>query len=251
MIKDKLFYFGNVEWFRLAESRSRIRYMLKPMRRDGIFRMPPQRGDADAQSAGARGVQGPDGDGGPDARQAAGRHPDGGRGDRRRHRQHRRTERREVQTTARRRPVPVLPHRHASTTTSRTPPAVGCLPLEPLRRPARRPEQQRVAVPGIPEPWRPGVGALHSGRAPCGRRSARASSTSSSSAASDATGLGTYSRSGVNEGMFNCTGLGCQSLGGKGWNFNFPGATTGTLASRQRPDEPYGRTPAERGRGGQ
>jgi hypothetical protein len=38
----------------------------------------------------------------------------------------------------------------------------------------------------------------------------------------DATGQGTYFGKGVNEGMFNCTGLGCQSAGGKGWSFAFP-----------------------------
>ena len=49
--------------------------------------------------------------------------------------------------------------------------------------------------------------------------------------ASDATGLGTYFGQGVDESQFNCTGLGCQSAGGLGWNFNFPGATTGSYLS--------------------
>ena len=37
----------------------------------------------------------------------------------------------------------------------------------------------------------------------------------------DATGKGTYFSVGVNSGMFNCDGLGCQSLAGKGYAFQF------------------------------
>ena len=44
-------------------------------------------------------------------------------------------------------------------------------------------------------------------------------------------GLGTYFGEGVDSSMFNCTGLGCQSAGGKGWNFAFPGAGTGTTGT--------------------
>ena len=43
---------------------------------------------------------------------------------------------------------------------------------------------------------------------------------------SDAIGKGTYFGYGVNEGQFNCTGLGCQSLGGVGWNIGFPGSSS-------------------------
>jgi hypothetical protein len=38
IIKDKLFYFGNVEWFMWPNSASRIRYFLKPDAAQGIFR---------------------------------------------------------------------------------------------------------------------------------------------------------------------------------------------------------------------
>ena len=47
----------------------------------------------------------------------------------------------------------------------------------------------------------------------------------------DGTGLGTYFGQGVDASQFNCPGLGCQSAGGQGWNFNFPGATTGSYVS--------------------
>ena len=39
----------------------------------------------------------------------------------------------------------------------------------------------------------------------------------------NSTGLGTYFGKGVDASQFNCTGLGCQSAGGKGWSFGFPG----------------------------
>jgi hypothetical protein len=38
----------------------------------------------------------------------------------------------------------------------------------------------------------------------------------------DTRGLGSYFGKGVNESMFNCTGAGCQSAGGKGWSFSLP-----------------------------
>jgi hypothetical protein len=41
----------------------------------------------------------------------------------------------------------------------------------------------------------------------------------------DATGLGTYFGLGVDESQFNCTGIGCQAAGGRGWNFVFPALT--------------------------
>ena len=47
----------------------------------------------------------------------------------------------------------------------------------------------------------------------------------------DGTGLGTYFGQGVDSSQFNCPGLGCQSAGGQGWDFNFPGATTGSYVS--------------------
>jgi hypothetical protein len=40
--------------------------------------------------------------------------------------------------------------------------------------------------------------------------------------AQDGTGKGTYFGQGVDESQFNCTGLGCQAAGGKGWSFGFP-----------------------------
>ncbi len=40
----------------------------------------------------------------------------------------------------------------------------------------------------------------------------------------NSTGLGTYFGKGVDQSQFNCNGLGCQSAGGKGWNFAFPTA---------------------------
>jgi hypothetical protein len=40
----------------------------------------------------------------------------------------------------------------------------------------------------------------------------------------NSTGLGTYFGEGVDSSMFNCTGVGCQSAGGQGWNFGFPAA---------------------------
>ena len=48
---------------------------------------------------------------------------------------------------------------------------------------------------------------------------------------SDATGLGTYFGKGVDESQFNCSGLGCQSAGGIGWNFAFPGIGASGLTS--------------------
>jgi len=42
----------------------------------------------------------------------------------------------------------------------------------------------------------------------------------------DATGYGTYFSVGVNEGMFNCTGLGCESVGGKGYQFRLNDTNT-------------------------
>ncbi len=48
---------------------------------------------------------------------------------------------------------------------------------------------------------------------------------------SDATGLGTYFGEGVDESQFNCSGLGCQSAGGIGWNFAFPGIGASGLTS--------------------
>jgi hypothetical protein len=39
---------------------------------------------------------------------------------------------------------------------------------------------------------------------------------------SDAMGDGTYFGKGLDNSMFNCTGLGCQASGGVGYNFNFP-----------------------------
>ncbi len=47
----------------------------------------------------------------------------------------------------------------------------------------------------------------------------------------DATGLGTYFGKGVDESQFNCSGLGCQSAGGIGWNFVFPAVGGVTLTS--------------------
>jgi len=47
----------------------------------------------------------------------------------------------------------------------------------------------------------------------------------------DATGLGTYFGEGVDESQFNCTGLGCQSAGGIGWNFGFPAANAMSAAA--------------------
>ncbi len=51
----------------------------------------------------------------------------------------------------------------------------------------------------------------------------------------NATGLGAYFGKGVDESQFNCTGLGCQSAGGKGWIFNMvavgPSTLTGATAS--------------------
>jgi len=50
----------------------------------------------------------------------------------------------------------------------------------------------------------------------------------------DATGKGTYFGKGVDESNFNCTGLGCQSLAGKGWLFGigaFRSITTATAYS--------------------
>jgi hypothetical protein len=35
-------------------------------------------------------------------------------------------------------------------------------------------------------------------------------------------GLGTYFGKGVDPSQFNCTGIGCQSAGGKGWSWGFP-----------------------------
>jgi len=40
--------------------------------------------------------------------------------------------------------------------------------------------------------------------------------------AQNSTGLGTYFGKGVDASQFNCTGLGCQSAGGRGFNFGFP-----------------------------
>ncbi|MCE9602416.1 MAG: TonB-dependent receptor [Gemmatimonadetes bacterium] len=42
----------------------------------------------------------------------------------------------------------------------------------------------------------------------------------------DATGLGSYFGKGVDASQFNCSGLGCQSAGGRGFSFTFP--TVGT-----------------------
>ena len=47
----------------------------------------------------------------------------------------------------------------------------------------------------------------------------------------DATGLGSYFGKGVDESQFNCSGLGCQSAGGIGWNFVFPAVGGVTLTS--------------------
>ena len=47
----------------------------------------------------------------------------------------------------------------------------------------------------------------------------------------DATGLGTYFGKGVDESQFNCSGLGCQSAGGLGWDFVFPAVGGVTLTS--------------------
>ena len=47
----------------------------------------------------------------------------------------------------------------------------------------------------------------------------------------DATGLGTYFGKGVDSSQFNCSGVGCQSAGGIGWNFAFPGVGGVTLTS--------------------
>jgi hypothetical protein len=41
---------------------------------------------------------------------------------------------------------------------------------------------------------------------------------------SDATGDGTYFGKGVDNSQFNCTTVGCQGAGGRGFNFTFPGA---------------------------
>lgn len=46
----------------------------------------------------------------------------------------------------------------------------------------------------------------------------------------DATGLGTFFGKGVTEGQFNCTDAGCQSAGGHGWNLSLPGLSQ-TLTS--------------------
>lgn len=47
----------------------------------------------------------------------------------------------------------------------------------------------------------------------------------------DGTGKGTYFGQGVDESQFNCSGLGCQSAGGKGWNFAFPSIGASGLTS--------------------
>ena len=47
----------------------------------------------------------------------------------------------------------------------------------------------------------------------------------------DATGQGTYFSVGVNDSMFNCDGLGCQSLAGKGYAFQLSGGQTPSAAS--------------------
>ena len=47
----------------------------------------------------------------------------------------------------------------------------------------------------------------------------------------DATGKGTYFGQGVDETQFNCSGLGCQSAGNKGWAFAFPAIGASGLTS--------------------
>ena len=47
----------------------------------------------------------------------------------------------------------------------------------------------------------------------------------------DGTGKGTYFGQGVDQSQFNCPGLGCQSAGGKAWNFNFPSIGASGLTS--------------------
>jgi hypothetical protein len=42
----------------------------------------------------------------------------------------------------------------------------------------------------------------------------------------DATGNGSYFGKGVSADQFNCTGLGCQSAAGRGWNFYLPSMST-------------------------
>jgi hypothetical protein len=46
----------------------------------------------------------------------------------------------------------------------------------------------------------------------------------------DATGGGTYFGKGVDSSQFNCTGIGCQQAGGKGWYFTLPSTTSSAFS---------------------
>ena len=142
ILQNKAFYFGNVEWFSWPNSASRIRYFLKQDAAQRHLPLPrQQRQHAGAEPARARGVKRADVDRRSDAREAVRGHPDGG-GYRRRHRQRRRTQPREVQLQPHGQPVAVLPDRPHRLQPDSGPPDLGRVPLEPFRRPAGRAERQ-------------------------------------------------------------------------------------------------------------
>ena len=217
-IKDKLFYFGNVEWFKWPNSASRIRYFLKADAANGIFRYRDNSGATQTLNllalAGSKGqtstvdptlakLQA-------DIRQAAG--TEGG-----------------IDSTAE---LNVEKYSYSPTgdqfryfPTARV--DYNITPAHRLSGVFRwnhfggQPDVlngNESSFPGFPN--RGGQGSERyfwqaAMRSTFGKSLVNEFLVGSA----DATGFGTYFSVGVNEGMFNCTGLGCQSLDGKGYGF--------------------------------
>jgi hypothetical protein len=222
-IKDKLFYFGNVEWFMWPNSASRIRYFLKQDAANGLFRYKDNSGATQTFNllalAASKG-QTPTVD--PtlakmfaDIRQAAG--TEGG-----------------IDSTAE---LNVEKYSYSPTGSQFRyfPTARVDYNISPSHRVSGvfrwnhfggQPDVlngNESPFPGFPN--RGGQGSERyfwqaALRSTLGKSIVNEFLVGSA----DATGMGTYFSVGVNEDMFNCTGLGCQSIGGKGYAFNFPGA---------------------------
>ena len=222
ILKDKLFYFGNVEWFMWPNSASRIRYFLKKDAADGLFRYKDNSGNTQTLNllalAGSKGqvatadatlakLQS-------DIRAAAA--TDGG-----------------IDSTT---DLNVEKYSYSPTGSQFRYFPTGRIDynITPSHRLSGvfrwnhfggQPDVlngNESSFPGFPN--RGGQGSERyfwqtSLRSTLGKSLVNEFVVGSA----DATGMGTYFSVGVNEGMFNCSDPGCQTIGGKGYAFAIGG----------------------------
>jgi hypothetical protein len=224
-IKDKLFYFGNVEWFKWPNSASRIRYFLKQDAANGLFRYRDNSGTVQTLNlltlAAARGqtstVDPTLAKLFTDIRQAAG--TEGG-----------------IDSTAE---LNVEKYSYSPTgsqfryfPTARVDYNVtanhrvsGVFRWNHFGGQPDVLNGNESSFPGFPN--RGGQGSERYFWQASMRSSLRKNLLNEFIVGSaNATGKGTYFSVGVNEGMFNCNGLGCESIGGKGYQFRINDTNT-------------------------